>query len=58
MALLGRHPHVVRVGANTQGVFSDSRSRLPNGCGLGFRMRFYLTQDGKALGWYRRATGY
>jgi len=32
MALMGREPHVTRIGLNTQGVFSDVLGRtLPNG---------------------------
>ena len=50
MALLGRHPHVVRVGSNTQGVFSDVLGRrLPNGWTFGLPNEIYLTEDGKAF---------
>jgi C-terminal processing protease CtpA/Prc len=35
-ALMGRSPHVMRIGENAQGVFSDVLSRkLPNGWGFG-----------------------
>jgi C-terminal processing protease CtpA/Prc len=48
MALLGRSPHVTRVGANTQGVFSDELGRrLPNGWTFGLSNETYLTKDGK-----------
>jgi len=50
MALLDRDPHVVRVGANTQGVFSDVLARtLPNGWTFGLPNEIYLTKDGKAF---------
>ena len=50
MALLGRDPHVIRVGANTQGVFSDELARtLPNGWTFGLSNETYLTKDGKAF---------
>jgi Peptidase family S41 len=50
MALLGRDPHVVRVGASTQGVFSDVLGRrLPNGWTFGLPNEIYLTKDGKAF---------
>ena len=50
MALLGRDPHVVRVGANTQGVFSDVLGRkLPNGWTFGLPNEIYLTKDGNAF---------
>jgi hypothetical protein len=50
MALLDRHPHVVRVGSNTQGVFSDVLGRrLPNGWTFGLPNEIYLTKDGKAF---------
>jgi hypothetical protein len=50
MALLDRHPHVVRVGSNTQGVFSDVLGRkLPNGWTFGLPNEVYLTKDGKAF---------
>ncbi len=50
MALLGRDPHVTRVGANTQGVFSDELGRrLPNGWTFGLSNETYLTKDGKTF---------
>jgi Peptidase family S41/Tricorn protease C1 domain/Helix-turn-helix domain len=50
MAVLGRQPHVIRVGANTQGVFSDVLNRtLPNGWSFGLPVEIYLTKDGKAF---------
>jgi len=50
MALLGREPHVVRVGANTQGVFSDDLGhRSPNGWTFGLPNEIYLTKDGRAF---------
>jgi Peptidase family S41 len=50
MALLDRQPQVIRVGANTQGVFSDVLGRrLPNGWSFGLPNEIYLTKDGKAF---------
>ena len=50
MALLDRVPHVTRIGANTQGVFSDVLGRrLPNGWTFGLPNEVYLTKDGKAF---------
>jgi len=50
MALLGRDPHVTRIGANTQGVFSDELDRvLPNGWRFGLSNETYLTKDGKSF---------
>jgi hypothetical protein len=50
MALLGRDPHVTRVGANTQGVFSDELDRrLPNGWTFGLSNETYYTKDGKTF---------
>src|SRR5215813_13100041 len=50
MALLDRHPHVVRIGTNTQGVFSDVLGRkLPNGWRFGLPNEIYVTKDGKAF---------
>ncbi|HKE31162.1 MAG TPA: S41 family peptidase [Candidatus Angelobacter sp.] len=50
MALLDRHPHVIRIGANTQGVFSDVLGRkLPNGWRFGLPNEIYVTKDGKAF---------
>src|SRR5262249_44374285 len=46
MALLGRDPHVTRIGANTQGVFSDELvRRLPNGWTFGLSNEIYLTKE-------------
>jgi hypothetical protein len=50
MALIGREPHVLRIGLNTQGVFSDVlRRALPNGWYIGLPNEVYYTQDGKAF---------
>ena len=50
MALMGRSPHVTRVGENTQGVFSDILGRpLPNGWIFGLPNERFLTADGKAF---------
>jgi len=50
MAVLDRQPRVIRVGANTQGVFSDVLGRkLPNGWSFGLPNEIYLTKDGKAF---------
>ena len=50
MALMGREPHVLRIGLNTQGVFSDVLGRsLPNGWHFGLPNEVYYTQDGKAF---------
>jgi hypothetical protein len=50
MALLGRHPYVIRVGANTQGVFSDVLDRtLPNGWTFGISNEIYRTKEGKTF---------
>ena len=47
-ALLGRQPKVVRVGENTQGVFSDVLGRkLPNGWSFGLPNERFVT-DGKS----------
>jgi len=54
MALMGRQPHITRVGENTQGVYSDILSRhLPNGWRFGLPNEVFLTEDGK----YFEATG-
>jgi hypothetical protein len=46
MALMGREPHITRIGLNTQGVFSDVlRRRLPNGWGFHLPNETYLTKD-------------
>jgi hypothetical protein len=48
MALMGRQPHIMRVGENTQGVYSDVLSRhLPNGWRFGMPNEVFLTEDGK-----------
>ena len=50
MALMGREPHVLRIGLNTQGVFSDVlRRTLPNGWYIGLPNEVYYAQDGKAF---------
>jgi len=50
MALMGREPRVVRVGQNTQGVFSDVLNRsLPNGWRFHLPNEIYFTADGKAF---------
>ncbi len=50
MALLDRQHHVIRVGASTQGVFSDVLvRRLLNGWRFGLPNEIYLTQDGRAF---------
>ena len=50
MALMGRDPHVLRIGLNTQGVFSDVlRRALPNGWYIGLPNEVYYAQDGKAF---------
>jgi len=50
MALMGREPHILRIGLNTQGVFSDVLDRaLPNGWHFGLPNEVYYTQDGKAF---------
>ena len=52
MTLMGRRPRVVRVGENTQGVFSDVWGRrLPNGWTFGVPSELYLTSSGK---WFDR----
>src|SRR5215470_11155502 len=49
-ALMGRSPHIVRIGENTQGVFSDVLGRkLPNGWRLGLPNEIYRTTDGTAF---------
>jgi C-terminal processing protease CtpA/Prc len=50
MALMGREPHVVRIGLNTQGVFSDVLHRsLPNGWYFELPNEVYYTADGTAF---------
>jgi C-terminal processing protease CtpA/Prc len=49
-ALLGRTPHVTRIGENTQGVFSDVLVRtLPNGWRFGLPNEVYKTTEGIAF---------
>jgi len=46
-ALMGRTPHVTRIGENTQGVFSDVlERRLPNGWSFGLPNEVYRTPEG------------
>jgi hypothetical protein len=46
-ALMGRTPHVTRIGENTQGVFSDVLDRrLPNGWSFGLPNEVYRTPKG------------
>lgn len=46
-ALMGRTPHVLRVGENTQGVFSDILGReLPNGWSFGLPNEVFRTAQG------------
>ena len=50
MALMGRTPHITRIGESTQGVFSDVLGRtLPNGWNFGLPNERFLTQDGVAF---------
>jgi hypothetical protein len=49
-ALMGRTPHVTRIGENTQGVFSDVLERLlPNGWRFGLPNEVYWTPQGRAF---------
>ena len=49
-ALMGRSPHITRIGENTQGVFSDVLGRrLPNGWRFGLPNEVFLTPDGNAF---------
>ena len=49
-ALMGRSPRVVRVGENTQGVFSDVMGRhLPNGWSFGLPNEVFRTREGKTF---------
>jgi C-terminal processing protease CtpA/Prc len=49
-ALMGRTPHVIRIGENTQGVFCDILDRhLPNGWTFGLPNAVYRTADGRAF---------
>ncbi len=48
MALMGREPHITRIGDNTQGVYSDVLGRrLPNGWRFGLPNEVFLTEGGK-----------
>jgi C-terminal processing protease CtpA/Prc len=50
MALMGREPHITRVGLNTQGVFSDVLDRsLPNGWHFRLPNEVYYTAEGKSF---------
>jgi peptidase S41-like protein/tricorn protease-like protein len=50
MALMNRTPRVIRVGDDTQGVFSDKlRRRLPNGWLFALPNEIYLTEEGQAF---------
>jgi C-terminal processing protease CtpA/Prc len=49
-ALMGRSPKVLRIGENTQGVFSDILGRmLPNGWYFGLPNEVFRSQDGKTF---------
>jgi Peptidase family S41 len=49
-ALMGRMPRVIRIGENTQGVFSDVLGRrLPNGWRFALPNEVYLTPEEKAF---------
>ena len=46
-ALMGREPHITRIGEHTQGVFSDVLGRtLPNGWEFALPNELFLTEDG------------
>jgi len=50
MALMGRTPHITRIGEATQGVFSDVLGRtLPNGWVFGLPNERFLSADGIAF---------
>jgi hypothetical protein len=50
MTLMGREPHVMRIGLNTQGVFSDVLNRsLPNGWRFHLPNEIYFTANGRAF---------
>ena len=50
MALMGRRPRIRRIGAATQGVFSDVLDRrLPNGWRLVLPNEVYATEDGRTF---------
>jgi len=47
-ALMGREPHITRIGQSTQGVFSDVQNRqLPNGWSMGLPNEIFFTEDGR-----------
>jgi hypothetical protein len=47
MALMGRTPRIIRVGENTQGIFSDRLWRdLPNGFSFSLPNEVYLSKEG------------
>ena len=49
-ALMGRSPHITRIGENTQGVFSDVLERhLPNGWTFGLPNEVFFTPEGTAF---------
>jgi C-terminal processing protease CtpA/Prc len=49
-ALMGRMPHVTRIGENTQGVYSDVLLRaLPNGWVFGLPNEIYRTPSGETF---------
>ena len=49
-ALMGRTPHITRIGENTQGVFSDVLGRhLPNGWRFGLPNEVFRTPEGTAF---------
>jgi hypothetical protein len=49
-ALMGRAPRVIRVGENTQGLFSDTLSRrLPNGWMIYLPNEVFRTKEGRAF---------
>ena len=49
-ALMGRTPHITRIGENTQGVFSDVLGRrLPNGWFFGLPNEVYRTSEGRTF---------
>jgi hypothetical protein len=49
-AMMGRKPRIIRLGENTQGVFSDVLGRkLPNGWTFGVPNEVFLTAEGSAF---------
>ncbi len=49
-AMMGRTPHITRIGENTQGVFSDVLGRgLPNGWRFGLPNEVFRTPEGNAF---------